>query len=58
MTQLFRPDVQALIYGDILRKLDDAVARSVMSVFWMVLAASILCLLMCLILPKHLSARR
>ena len=55
---LFRPEVQSLLSADMLQRLHEAVARSVMSVFWMVLAASILCLLMCLLLPKDPSARR
>jgi len=41
-----------------LQRLHEAVARSVMPVFWVVLAASILCLFMCLLLPKDPSARR
>jgi len=45
-------DVQALLSSDMLQKLHDAVARSVLSVFWMVLVASILCLLLCLLLPR------
>jgi EmrB/QacA subfamily drug resistance transporter len=49
---LFRPEVQALLSSDMLQKLHDAVARSVLSVFWMVLVASILCLLLCLLLPR------
>lgn len=49
---LFRPEVQTLLSGDMLQKLHDAVTRSVMSVFGMVLGASILCLLLCLLLPR------
>jgi hypothetical protein len=49
---LFRPEVQALLSSDMLQKLHDAVARSVLSVFWMVLVASILCLLLCFLLPR------
>jgi MFS family permease len=49
---LFRPEIQALLSADALRTLHDAVARSVLSVFWMVLGASILCLLLCLLLPR------
>jgi hypothetical protein len=41
---LFRPEIQALLSADTLQMLQEAVARSVTSVFWMVLAASILCL--------------
>ena len=44
--------------ADMLQRLHEAVARSVMPVFWVVLAASILCLLMCLLLPKDPSTRR
>jgi hypothetical protein len=44
--------VQALLSSDMLQKLHDAVARSVLSVFWMVLVASILCLLLCFLLPR------
>lgn len=52
---LFRPEIQALLSADTLQKLQDAVARSVMSVFGMVLAASILCLLLCFLLPRDKS---
>jgi EmrB/QacA subfamily drug resistance transporter len=55
---LFRPEVLAMLSADMLQTLHDAVARSVMSVFWMVLAASILCLFMCLLLPKDQSTSR
>jgi len=55
---LFRPEVQALLSADMLQRLHEAVARSVMPVFWVVLAAAILCLFMCLLLPKDPSARR
>jgi EmrB/QacA subfamily drug resistance transporter len=55
---LFRPEVQALLSADILQKLHDAVARSVMSVFWMVLAASALCLILCKLLPKEKKSAR
>jgi EmrB/QacA subfamily drug resistance transporter len=50
---LFRPEVQALLSADMLQRLHDAVARSVMSVFWMALAASVLCLILCNLLPKE-----
>jgi predicted MFS family arabinose efflux permease len=49
---LFRPEIQALLSADTLARLQDAVARSVMSVFEMVLAASALCLLLCFLLPR------
>lgn len=49
---MFRPEVQALLSANMLQKLHEAVARSVMSVFWMVLAASVLCLILCKLLPK------
>jgi MFS family permease len=49
---LFRPEIQALLSADALRTLHDAVARSVLSVFWMVLIASVLCLVVCCLLPK------
>jgi predicted MFS family arabinose efflux permease len=54
---LFRPEIQALLPADMLQRLQDAVARSVMSVFWLVLLASILCLLVCLLLPRDPSER-
>ena len=54
---LFRPEVQILLSADTLHRLQDAVARSVMSVFWMVLAASILCLFLCFLLPRDKSER-
>lgn len=50
---LFRPEVQALLSGDMLQKLHEAVARSAMSVFWMVFVASVLCLVLCNLLPKE-----
>jgi EmrB/QacA subfamily drug resistance transporter len=50
---LFRPEVQAALSADTLQRVHDAVARSVMSVFWMVLAAAFLCLILCSLLPKE-----
>jgi MFS family permease len=55
---LFRPEVQVLLSTDMLQKLHEAVARSVMAVFWMVLAASILCLVVCCLLPKLPAAQK
>ena len=49
---VFRPEIQALLSADALRTLHDAVARSVLSVFWMVLIVSVLCLVVCCLLPK------
>ncbi|MGE5257813.1 MAG: MFS transporter [Hyphomicrobiales bacterium] len=54
---LFRPEIQALLSADTLARLQEAVARSVMSVFWMVLAASVLCLLLCFLLPRDTPER-
>jgi EmrB/QacA subfamily drug resistance transporter len=49
---LFRPDVQAMLSADMLQKLHEAVAGSVMVVFWLALLVSILCLAVCCLLPK------
>jgi hypothetical protein len=49
---LFRPEVQALLSFDMLQMLHEAVADSVMMVFGLALAVSILCLAVCCLLPK------
>lgn len=48
---LFRPDTQRLLAPELLERLHAAVASGVLSVFAMVLAAALLCLIICLLLP-------
>jgi EmrB/QacA subfamily drug resistance transporter len=49
---LFRPETQRLLPPQLLEGLHAAVASGVLSVFAMVLAAAVLCLVVCFLLPK------
>jgi hypothetical protein len=49
---LFRPEVQRLLAPELLERLHRAVADGVLAVFGMVLAAAVLCLVVCLLLPR------
>ncbi len=51
--QLFRPDIQSLIPVDALVILQETVGRAVSMVFWTSAAASLLCLIFCLRLPRR-----
>jgi EmrB/QacA subfamily drug resistance transporter len=51
--QIFRPDIQSLIPVDALKTLQETVGRGVSMVFWASTAASLLCLIFCLLLPRR-----
>jgi EmrB/QacA subfamily drug resistance transporter len=51
--QIFRPDIQSLIPADALLTLQETVGRGVSMVFWTSTAASLLCLIFCLLLPRR-----
>jgi EmrB/QacA subfamily drug resistance transporter len=51
--QIFRPDIQSLIPVDALKTLQETVGRGVSMVFWASTAASLLCLIFCLCLPRR-----
>jgi predicted MFS family arabinose efflux permease len=51
--QIFRPDIQSLIPVDALKTLQETVGRGVSMVFWASAAASLLCLIFCLLLPRR-----
>lgn len=48
---LLQPEVQALMPPDLLHTIQSAVARGVTAVFWTVVAAALLCLVVCLLIP-------
>jgi len=52
---IFRPEVQQLLTPDIQTALRDAVAQGVAMVFWITFVASLICLLLSIILPAHIS---
>ncbi len=49
---LFRPEVQARLDPQMLLKLQDAVSQGVLEVFLITIAAAVLCLACCLLLPR------
>jgi EmrB/QacA subfamily drug resistance transporter len=49
---LLRPDVQAQLAPDVLLQLQQAISQGVLLVFWTTVAAALLCLLFCLLLPR------
>jgi hypothetical protein len=51
--QIFRPDIQSLIPVDAIMILQETVGRGVSMVFWASTAASMLCLIFCLRLPRR-----
>ena len=55
---LLQPEVQALLSPDVLKTLQDAVARGVSMVFWVTLFASVLCFLFSIVLPGHRDAKQ
>lgn len=56
ISQLFSPDVQALMPEDLIIAIREAVTQGVGSVFWTVTAGAVLCLLLCLLLPREASS--
>jgi len=57
---IFRPEVQALLSPEVQQAMQAAVARGVLTVFWISLIASVLCLVFSAILParKGLSSKK
>jgi len=57
---IFRPEVQALLAPEVQQAMQAAVARGVLTVFWISLIASVLCLVFSAILParKGLSSKK
>jgi len=51
--QIFRPDIQSLIPVDALAILQETIGGGVSMVFWTSTAASLLCLIFCLRLPRR-----
>jgi hypothetical protein len=51
--QIFRPDIQSLIPVDAFMLLQETVGDGVSMVFWTATAASLLCLIFCLCLPRR-----
>ncbi len=49
---VFRPEVQAQLSPDVLRQIHQAIAHGVLLVFGATIAAALLCLLFCLLLPR------
>jgi EmrB/QacA subfamily drug resistance transporter len=49
---LFRPEIQAQLDPELLLKLQDAVSQGALEVFGTTIAAALLCLLCCLLLPR------
>ncbi|MCG6893235.1 MAG: MFS transporter [Desulfobacteraceae bacterium] len=52
LESLFQPETQAGLDASVRQALQEAVVRGVSSVFWIVLAASVACLICCLALPR------
>jgi hypothetical protein len=50
---IFRPEVQQLLTPDIQMALRAAVAHGIALVFWITFCASLLCLILCVLLPKR-----
>jgi hypothetical protein len=48
---IFRPEVQAVLAPDLQKALQEAVARGVLTVFWITFFASLLCLLLSVLIP-------
>jgi hypothetical protein len=48
---ILRPEIQAQFPPDVLLHLEQAVSHGVLLVFWATLAASVACLICCLLLP-------
>ena len=53
---IFRPEVQALLAPEVQKTMQEAVARGVLTVFWITLFASLLCLVLSALIPVQKSA--
>lgn len=51
MENIFRPEVQAVLAPEIQKAIQEAVARGVLTVFWITFFASLLCLLLSVLIP-------
>jgi len=49
---ILRPDVQARLAPDVIQPVHQAIEEGVLPVFWTTIAAALLCLLFCLLLPR------
>ena len=56
--RLLSPEIQALLPADLRQMLHQAVVQGVRQVFWTVLAAASLCLLLCLFMPGNRASSR
>lgn len=54
---LLRPDVQAQLAPGVIQQVHQAIAEGVLPVFWATIAAALLCLLLCLLLPRDPRSR-
>jgi len=54
---IFRPEIQALLSPEIQQTMQAAVARGVLTVFWITFFASLLCLLLSIMIPVQSVAR-
>ena len=50
---IFRPEIQSLLPQDVLKSLQESMGQSVIMVFWLAFAASVLSFLICLFLPAR-----
>ena len=50
---IFRPEVQALLAPEIQKAIQEAVARGVLTVFWITFFASLICLLLSVLIPAR-----
>jgi hypothetical protein len=48
---IFRPEIQAALAPEIQKAMQEAVARGVLTVFWITFFTSLLCLLLSLLIP-------
>jgi EmrB/QacA subfamily drug resistance transporter len=54
---VLRPEVQAQLSPDMIQQLHQAISQGVLLVFWTTIAAALLCLLFCLLLPRDPRSR-
>jgi EmrB/QacA subfamily drug resistance transporter len=54
---VLRPEVQAQLAPDVIQQLHQAISQGVLLVFWTTIAAALLCLLFCLLLPRDPRSR-
>lgn len=54
---IFRPEVQAVLGAEVQKAMQAAVARGVVTVFWIALVASLLCLVLSILIPVRSDVR-